>query len=348
MAVIALNIDPKLYADIEISVSAGKYSDVQQFFVVAARNQLALEASVGTVPAVDSPAPDSPASGEEMNGDHAVLPSDELPGGVRALLSSLASTGDSLSEPVPLDDPDLVLWGQVNRVLPIAVGVRALGHLSALHGGPIPVEEWHEAATRAAVALRPYVRGLDQAAGRRHGSLWSTALPDDTDASAHRYSNQFLGFPRAEGVPDGAAAFLGLVAFDDDGLVGLTAAGADWAALANPIFDSSETPATTFSVEESAFFLDHLRHYRPAEWRFLQRVASLVQDGLSRTQLDDALAAEYPAWAKYIGTMCAGALGRLSDLGLLERERRGLTVDYALTPLAADLGLTANQEAGAA
>jgi hypothetical protein len=46
--------------------------------------------------------------------------------------------------------------------------------------------------------------------------------------------------------------------------------------------------------------------------------------------------------------MRAGALGRLSDLGLLERTRRGLTVDYALTPLAAEVGLVRDAEVGAA
>lgn len=68
-------------------------------------------------------------------------------------------------------------------------------------------------------------------------------------------------------------------------------------------------------------------------------MASLVATGRSRTELDDDLAYQYPAWKKFISTMRAGALGRLSDLGLLGRTRRGLEVEYHLTARAAELGL---------
>jgi hypothetical protein len=219
------------------------------------------------------------------------------------------------------------------------VGVRVLAHLSVERENGVPVEEWHETATAVATTLRARLREFDEAAGRRHGSLWSTAFPDNTPASAHRYVNQFLGIPKG-GVADGGAAFLGFVAFDGaDTSAMLTTAGAEWAALTNPIFDGDGSPASTFSTEETTYFIDHLKTHRPAELRLLQRIAVLVDEGGSRTQLDEALAADYPAWQKYIATMRAGALGRLSELGLLERTRHGLKVDYALTPLAAAVGL---------
>lgn len=338
MAVIAINIDPTLYTAIEQSVASGKYSDVEQFFTVAARNQLALEKSAGHAPTALSAALPSAEDAISQDGS---APATGVTDAVHALLRAVpASSTEPLREPETLDDESLVLWGQVNRVLPIAVGVRVLANLAASRETGVPVEEWHNSATAAAVALRPYLRELDDASGRRHGSLWSTALPDETPASANRYASQFLGFPR-DGTPEGGAAFLGFVTFDSDGTVAqLTTAGAEWAAFPNPIFDGEETPARTFSIDEAAFFLDHLRAHRPAEFQFLQRVSALVEQGGSRTQLDEALAREYPQWEKYIGTMRAGALGRISDLGLLERTRRGLTVDYALTPLAAELGLT--------
>jgi hypothetical protein len=337
MPVIAINIEPKLYTAIEQVLAGGNYSDLQQFFAVAATNQLALEASAAseesTVPST------SPAAVHASNGSSSVsspLASEAVP----AMLTSVpAAAAAALPKPVRVDDDGAVLWGQVNRVLPIAVGVRVLGHLSAGRSGGVPVEEWHGAATGVAVALRPHLRQLDTAAGRRHGSLWSTALPDDTPASAHRYVNQFLGYPKG-GLSDGGAAFLGFVAFDEgDTVARLTTAGAEWVAFANPLFDDGGSPSRTFSVDETAFFVNHLMKYRPAELQLLQRIGAFIELGHSRTQLDAALAETYPQWKKYIATMRAGALGRLSDLGLLERTRRGLTVDYALTPLAADIGL---------
>ncbi|MDP9225061.1 MAG: hypothetical protein M3P18_14675, partial [Actinomycetota bacterium] len=56
--------------------------------------------------------------------------------------------------------------------------------------------------------------------------------------------------------------------------------------------------------------------------------------------LNEELPALFPNWADHIPTMRAGAIGRLSDLGLLGRERRGLTVEYHLTALANQVELT--------
>jgi hypothetical protein len=343
MPIVALNIEPTLYEAVEHALAGGNYSDLQQFFVVAVRNQLALEASVAleeqvaptdklTVPSATTEPPKHAPSASTRR---------DLPGMLTAMP---APAGRALPEPARVDDDSAVLWGQINRVLPIAVGVRVLAHLSADSANGVPIEEWHQTATGVAVALRSHLRQLDEAAGRRHGSLWSTAFPDDTPASAHRYVNQFLGFPKV-GLSDGGAAFLGFIAFDrGDSVARLTTAGAEWAAFTNPLFDDGGSPTRTFSVEETAFFINHLRRYRRAELELLRRIAALVEKGQSRTQLDEALAAEHPQWKKYIATMRAGALGRLSDLGLLERTRRGLTVDYALTPLAAKVGLLGDAE----
>jgi hypothetical protein len=345
MPVIAVNIEPTLYEAVEHALAWGNYSDLHQFFVVAVRNQLALEASVALEERVAPTGTSTAPSATTEPPKHAPSASTtlDLPGLVKTMLAPAA---EELPEPARVENDSAVLWGQINRILPIAVGVRVLAHLSADKTNGVPVEEWHETATDVAVALRSHLRQLDEAAGRRHGSLWSTAFPDDTPASAHRYVNQFLGLPKA-GLSDGGAAFLGFAAFDqDDTVVRLTTAGAEWAAFANPLLDDGDSPTRTFSVEETAFFINHLKKYRPAELRFLTRVAALVEQGRSRTQLDEALAAEHPQWKKYIATMRAGALGRLSDLGFLERTRRGLTVDYALTPLAAEVGLLRDGEVG--
>jgi hypothetical protein len=345
MPIVAVNIESTLYEAVEEALARGNYSDLHQFFVVAVRNQLALEASVALEKPVASAVASTALSATTEPPRHAPSASTalELPGMLKAVPAAAAA---ALPEPTPVDDGSAVLWGQINRILPIAVGVRVLAHLSADRANGVPVDEWHETATGVAVALRSHLRQLDEAAGRRHGSLWSTAFPDDTPASEHRYVNQFLGLPKA-GLSDGGAAFLGFVAFEQgDTVASLTTAGAEWAAFPNPLFDNGNSPTRTFSSDETAFFINHLKQYRPAELQLLKRIAALIEQGRSRTQLDEALAAEHPQWKKYIATMRAGALGRLSDLGLLGRTRRGLTVDYALTPLAAEVGLLSDGEVG--
>jgi hypothetical protein len=330
MPVIAINIDQRLYQAALEAVTSGNYNDLQQFFLVAAENQLTLEASIRSgAPNHASPDPDAPPT-----------PESSVPATVRTI--RIAEAG--LPQPRRLADLNTVLWGQVNRLLPIAAGVRVLAHLSTEREA-VPVSIWHDAATDAALVLRTHLRILDQAAGRRHGNLWATAFPDDTPASAQRYVSQFLGFPKT-GLSDGGAAFLGFVDFDsEEGAARLTTSGAEWAAFQNPVFDDSATSEHTFTPVETTFYLSHLERYRPGELLLLRRIARQVEKGLSRVQLDEALIADYPGWTKYVETMRAGALGRLSDLGLLERTRRGTTVDYALTNLATEVGLLQlNQE----
>lgn len=345
MPIVATNLEMQLYEGISQAVRAGNYRSVQQFLEVAAWNQLALEESgEGRVAAPEEEQP-KPARVDRPSSRGA----ETTPRGVSTtptwwpLLRSVNLTErDELRLPERLDDLTAALWGQTNRVLPIAVGVRILAHLMHDADGDVAVPDWHETATKVATDLREQLRDWDAMAGRRHGSLWATAFPDDNPASAHRYMNQFLGVPRKDGLADGGAAFLGFVDFDehdDQAFVRLTRSGAEWAGFANPIFDGDGDPARTFSSDETAFFIDHLRTYRPGEHLLLNRIAAIVADRRSRTEIDDELAREYPQWAKYITTMRAGALGRLSDLGLLERTRRGLEVDYHLTDLAAEVGL---------
>ncbi len=87
------------------------------------------------------------------------------------------------------------------------------------------------------------------------------------------------------------------------------------------------------------FFLNHLRDFRIGEHRFLNTMATLVAEGLTRDEQNEAISRAYPRWKSVASTMRAGGIGRLGDLGLLERTRRGLNVDYRLSPLARSLGL---------
>ena len=354
MAVVAINIDPDLYQRITKRIREGGYLDLVQFFDLAARNQLALEAT----PGLETSSPQrrggrtsdaevaergfiSPTRGGEdaHTRDGAGRPRDEW----RALVRRAEMPSDRFARPDVDPEPDHLLWGQTNRLLPVAVGVRVLANLLGDSDG-VPPANWFDKATAVATALRDDLRAWDARASRPHGTRWATAFPERKESSAQRYVNQFLGAPAREGGSDGGAVFLGLATIFGSGenaRASLTTSGAEWAALPNPIFDADDEadPERTFSEEEARFFLKHLREFRLGEYRFLNTVAALVAQGMSREDLNDAIAQAYPAWASVATTMRAGAIGRLGDLGLLERSRRGLHVDYRLSPLATSLGL---------
>lgn len=346
MVVIAVDLEPKLYGQVRNAVVSGSYESIQQFLEVAAWNQLALEETTQPAPRVGRARKGGSEPG--LSFAHEALSLMRHRGVADGMWRDTVSRVDPsrlghLVEPRVADDPSDVLWGQTNRLLPMSTGVRVLAHMVAEGDGPVARRDWYETATTTARRIRVRLQEWDKQAGRKRGELWATAFPEDDESSGHRYMSQFLGVPARDGSGRGGAAFLGFVAFDgpdDLSPVRMTTSGAKWASFLNPIFDT-ENPTKTFSVEETSFFLEHLRRYRPGEYQLLAAVASLVAEGHSRTEIDAQLKELYPPWSKYIGTMRAGAIGRLSDLGLLGRTRRGLQVDYHLTELASELKLAA-------
>ncbi len=226
-------------------------------------------------------------------------------------------------------DIDHLLWGQTNRVLPVGCCPEFGFSANLLDGSDdVPATTWYQQATEVATALRDDLRRWDGDAKRPHGSRWATAFPEKTDSSVQRYVNQFLGVAGREGGSEGGAVFLGLVSIagvGEDARATLTTSGASWAGLLNPIFDADGEPTQTFSDEEVRFFLNHLRDFRIGEHRFLNTMATLVAEGLTRDEQNEAISrGGYPRWKSVASTMRAGGIGRLGDLGLLERTRRGL------------------------
>jgi len=352
LAIVAINIDPELYERVARRVREGAYLDLEQFFDLAARNQLALEAKpdplMPTPNAGDGQAAGAEISARPMTGAeqtagaaHQGAPAPHLSGEWSELVKRTDLAADRFERPGIDPELDHLLWGQTNRLLPVAVGVRVLANLLG-DSNEVPVGTWHEKATAVATSLRDDLRRWDESAKRPHGTRWATAFPEKKESSAQRYVSQFLGASARDGSSDGGAAFLGLVAISgsgERGRVTLTTSGAAWASLPNPIFDADAEPASTFSEEEVRFFLEHLREFRVGEYWFLNTMAALVAKGLSREEQNEAIASTYPQLESVASTMRAGAIGRLGDLGLLERSRHGLNVDYRLSALATSLGL---------
>ena len=335
---VAINMSAVQFERVIDTTAKYGYRSVEQFLIAAAWNQIALhEAEQGphAEVAITPGAKDSVSAPEPR----VARPAFDRWRDFVTRVDPAALRG---VQPVETySGPEALLWGQTNRLLPVAVGVRVLANQLARSGEAlVDIDDWRKQATEVAQALRVRLEQWDQDADRGRSDQWATAFPSSDPASANRFMGQFLGWPRRTGkLAEGGAIWLGFVAVDDERRgVTLTEAGERWAAFSNPIFDG-EVPTSTFSEDETAFFIEHLRDKRPTEFGLLRDVAKLVKQGKSRTQIDTELALFYPEWAKHIATMRAGAMGRMSDLDLLTRERHGLTVAYHLTPLADALGV---------
>ena len=310
-----------------------RYESFDELLNVALENQLRLEEQGGPGPIeIAEPFVQTEPKAHPVPGH-----SDPY---IEALDSKLFGSLPEPPDPGTWSSP--VLWGQVNRLLPVMVGARVLGHLHLeTEFQEIPLAVWHEKAAALATALHLHLLDLDHEAQRRRGDLWSIGFPRGDRASTRRYANQFLG--RGSSRAPGAAEMLGLVTIrraGDEATAAITAAGVEWNALRNPVLDERES-TETISEAEADVYLRILSRQLPEERSFMALMAELIEETNSRTALEDELIRRRPDLEKYASTMRAGAIGRLHDLGFLERTREGTSVRYSLAPRATRLNLIA-------
>lgn len=341
---IVVDVTPSIYQDADALVGS-RYETFDQLVNVALRNQIALETKGSPDALVASALSNAPVRVRARDSQRAsqraaaAIARDSSDADWRRLARRIEAPLEPAGRAEIIDDG--VLWGQVNRLLPTALGIRVLANQLVERGQTaIAVSDWHQTAGLVATSWKAELEAKDLYAGRKRPDLWATAFPSEDRGSQRRYISQFLGAP---GQPRsmGGVEMLGLVIFGEaerEGVVGLSPAGIQWADIENPIFDGTE-PTATFSILEARFYLEHVQRYLPAEYAFTLRVAQLVEAGQDRSSLDASLASLYPRWTDFISTMRAGVLGRLHDLGLLLRIRKGQRVEYALSELAYDLDL---------
>lgn len=337
---LVVDIKPHLQREADVLVPE-RYESLDELINVALRNQLAMEKAHGHVPRdsvgvlADRPAAKArPADA----GRDAPAPA----AGWRDMLRRVDGTAVGPAGAAPVRrQPGANLWGQVNRLLPVAAGLRVLGNmLVANEQQAVLVADWHREAAGVATELRHHLLTLDRKAQRGRGELWSTGLPNGERPAFRRYTTQFLGGSRSGEAVPGAAEQLGFIEVVGESparRVGLTTAGVLWTSLANPVFDGAAAKQT-FDIDEVRFYLEHIERYLPLEHEFMRTLAELIERKFGREELDQALVELYPGWESVAATMRAGGIGRLHDLGLLHRVRSGQFVNYSLTELARTLG----------
>ena len=311
----------------EVGVRSG--FSMRSFILTAIENQLQLES--GTL-----------AEAEEThggsNGDGPV----ELPGDLRALIAHPEPSGGSDAAPVPaggradVTDADGTpwVWGQVNRVFPIKFVVRVLAN--AGDGKGIPLEEAGNVIAKASRSFGLFLAALDERAERGRVDRLSVGFPtsDAEKDAVSRFCSHFFGERRGDGRISGAAFMLGLVGLFEDGTVGLTEAGASFACLGNPLLDGSAFRHPTLSEEEIDLYLGHCRQSATGEAKaFAVVLSGLLQGYGSNEDLNLHIASGVGRdWTKsMVSTQRSGTMGRMLELGLIERHREGRRVRFEMT-----------------
>jgi hypothetical protein len=224
------------------------------------------------------------------------------------------------------------LWGQVNKILPIKMGLRVL--YAALDSGQwIDLEGYRNKAADAAADFGTMIRKYEDKKNKLRDEKISAGLPGQEEfKSKVRYKSHFLAYMRKEGALDGAMPYLRFVNLNKDEkgriLIGLTEPGLNFAKLDNPVIDHQDFE-TGFNEKEVDFYLDHISKNVRGECSAIKWLLNKLVNGLKeREEINEELKKElgqiWQASDAVINTQRAGLMARMFELGLIDKEKKGV------------------------
>ncbi|MGO9596846.1 MAG: hypothetical protein ACLP7Q_02365 [Isosphaeraceae bacterium] len=260
------------------------------------------------------------------------------PQGLAELPSDMWAPG----RPVPLDRWVL---GQHNRLLPAKVNSRALIRLFADGQKGLSIGATAELLAAEAAVFGDYLAALDEAKKIPRDEALSTAFPttrEDAGKGRARYANQFVVYQNGRGELSGLMVDLKLINVmtqRKERFIVPTRVAWDFASLPNPVIDSPvDGVPEKFSPDERAFLIKHIIASVPVEAFAFKAILEAVQDGNNTPEKIDAVLKAHVAEDRaeklsqsFLASQRSGAVSRMSDLGLVERQRGGVRVYYIPT-----------------
>jgi len=231
------------------------------------------------------------------------------------------------------------LWGQVNKILPIKIGLRVL--LLKLETEKwIDLEEYKDDAASIAANIGTAIKKYENKRGKTRDERISAGLPEEKgEKSKNRYKSHFLAYIRKDKKLDGAMPFLRFVNLNKDEkdkvFIGLTEAGLEFARLQNPVLDNSNYEKS-FTEKEINFYLQHIVSKVRGESCAVEWLLKKIVNGMKeREKINNELKRDFgEIWGAsdaVINTQRAGLTARMFELGLIEKKKMGVRVIYNIS-----------------
>lgn len=320
---VLLDLPDDLLRRLQQLVAEKGYGSIAQVAAVALENQLSIEL------------PLSPNSDTSRVDVQAALTDNT---------SSLPLALGKVSSPVTLDPAETVLaspdsgwlWGMVNRVLPIKVAARSL--LLDTTDGLARLEGARAYSASRAHKLAQWILAKygDTKPGRDDTLLTGLPTREPLYKAKERFADFFFGRVDGAGKAWGALFELGLAGVVKNGEkyeTALTSGGVQFARLSNPVLDEGNLERA-LSDEEIDWYVTNIAMQVARERACLETLlGALLDRDLSTDDLTVICQRSLPQGLSEasVQTMKTGALGRLDDLQLISRTRRGRTVSHSAT-----------------
>ncbi|MFC2138277.1 hypothetical protein ACFLTE_08890 [Bacteroidota bacterium] len=339
-----VDISQKHAQKIQKLVGQGDYEGIAQFINVAIENQLYLEESGLPTFTEDKKI----TNGEFQTDNNADVQNTK---GINCLkLTTIQANPQFVSSPSYMQ---LVLgqqegkeemfwpWGQINKILPIKIGVRTLFR-ELKTNDRILLDDFAKKAVKEAAYIGQVIRLHEDKLRKLRGERISAGLPKvDDEKSQTRYKAQFLAYGRKDGLLDGAMAlfrFANIEVSNGKHMIGLTQAGIDFAKIPNPVLDENNLDKS-LDQEEIDFYMAHARSNVKSEFAGIKWILTKIHQGINeRESLNSELKKEFAklwdASDAVINTQRAGLMARMFELSLFDKEKKGIYVTYHLNDFA--------------
>jgi hypothetical protein len=336
-----VDIPSRQGAKIQKFLEDGKYISVSEFVVTAIENQIQLEDNPEIIALTTQPLP---------------TPVQSLPKGISEFnfpecykYTHLPNIYSVLEFPLfdnlvlrtqNINEEKTWLWGQINKILPVKIGLRIL-HKNLATNQKIDLNDFLEEAAIEAAKIGRIIREYETKHQKSRDEKITAGLPTiDDEKSQTRYKFQFLAYQRKDGLLDGAMALMRFcnVIIDkktQKPQIGLTEAGLKFSTIKNPVLDDNNLDLS-LSDQEIQFYLTHIKTQVRSEYVAVSWILDMINKGYNETtQLNSELAKTFgETWKSseaVINTQRAGLTARVYELKLIEKEKAGIHVTYRLS-----------------
>tara|TARA_B100000674_G_scaffold492063_1_gene511335 strand:- start:150 stop:1343 length:1194 start_codon:yes stop_codon:yes gene_type:complete len=170
------------------------------------------------------------------------------------------------------------------------------------------------------------------------GPKISVGFPNKDTKSKERFVSQFVGSRRKNELSGAlfemgfasVRSFMGMSTEE----VWFTTFGWHFALMENPVLDQTEgwEKGNRFSDDEVKFLLEHFRRNVPAEWDFILSIADMIRNGFNESLTINGHLIEKRGWnANKASVYRTGVMGRMQEMGLIQRIKSGTKVEFVLT-----------------
>lgn len=256
----------------------------------------------------------------------------------------------------PMSDSSEPLSGYFNRLLPVKFVLRLMVALTLssdgfdkedgwdegeFHLDTVTLEELREVSFQNSSYAKETLLLMDKLLDAKGsgGSKISVGFPTDDEKSKERFVSQFVGSTRKK-VHSGALFDMGFVNKRGGFLGGwmdelwFTTFGWHFAMMENPVIDQIEgwEEGNRFSDEEVEFLLAHFKNNVSGEWEFMLSIAEMIKNGIDDATSMNAKLIRENEWNRSKASVYrTGAIARMQELGLVDREKTGVEVKFVLT-----------------